>query len=121
MVSIIDRHAGKSGLKRDGPVFFSSAPVKVAGDERTSIAIVASHWSETSPSVNISSGRAVLPRRPNKKTFSLPCAGKIPSAKWERRRVAVPIRSNPELRTLNIPTPIHGLKNQPDYRGFKVI
>jgi hypothetical protein len=24
-----------SGLKRDGPVFFSSAPVKVAGDERT--------------------------------------------------------------------------------------
>ena len=25
----------KSGLKRDGPVFFSSAPVKVAGDERT--------------------------------------------------------------------------------------
>jgi hypothetical protein len=24
----------KSGLKRDGPVFFSSAPVKVAGDER---------------------------------------------------------------------------------------
>jgi hypothetical protein len=23
----------KSGLKRDGPVFFSSAPVKVAGDE----------------------------------------------------------------------------------------
>jgi len=33
MVSIIDRHAGKSGLKRDGPVFFSSDPVKVAGDE----------------------------------------------------------------------------------------
>jgi hypothetical protein len=31
----------KSGLKRDGPVFFSSDPVKVAGDERTIIAIVA--------------------------------------------------------------------------------
>ena len=25
----------KSGLKRDGPVFFSPAPVKVAGDEKT--------------------------------------------------------------------------------------
>ena len=24
----------KSAIKRDGPVFFSSAPVKVAGDER---------------------------------------------------------------------------------------
>ncbi|MGA2870597.1 MAG: hypothetical protein ABSF34_15730, partial [Verrucomicrobiota bacterium] len=33
----------KSSLKRDGPVFFSSAPVKVAGDERTIIAIVAPH------------------------------------------------------------------------------
>src|ERR1700722_15448191 len=31
----------RSGLKRDGPVFFSSSPVKVAGDERTIIAIVA--------------------------------------------------------------------------------
>jgi hypothetical protein len=29
----------KSGLKRDGPVFFSSAPVKVAGDEKTIIVI----------------------------------------------------------------------------------
>ena len=28
----------KSGLKRDGPVFFSSAPVKVAGEENTIIA-----------------------------------------------------------------------------------
>jgi hypothetical protein len=33
--------AAISGLKRDGPVFFSPAPVKVAGDERTIIAIVA--------------------------------------------------------------------------------
>jgi hypothetical protein len=32
-MSIIDRRAGKSDLKRDGPVFFSSAPVKVEGDE----------------------------------------------------------------------------------------
>jgi hypothetical protein len=30
-----DPDAAISGLKRDGPVFFSSAPVKVAGDERT--------------------------------------------------------------------------------------
>jgi hypothetical protein len=28
-------------LKRDGPVFFSSTPVKVAGDERTLMAIAA--------------------------------------------------------------------------------
>jgi hypothetical protein len=34
----------KSSLKRDGPVFFSSAPVKVAGDERTFIAIIAPQW-----------------------------------------------------------------------------
>jgi hypothetical protein len=27
MVSIIDRHAGKSGLKRDGPVFFQTEAV----------------------------------------------------------------------------------------------
>ena len=33
----------KSSLKRDGPVFFSSAPVKVAGDERTITAIVVPH------------------------------------------------------------------------------
>jgi hypothetical protein len=39
--------ARKSGLKRDGPVFFSSAPVKVAGDERTIMAIVAPHRGET--------------------------------------------------------------------------
>jgi hypothetical protein len=38
----------KSGLKRDGPVFFSSAAVKVAGDERTLIAIVAPHRGEAS-------------------------------------------------------------------------
>jgi hypothetical protein len=31
----------KSAIKRDGPVFFSSAPDKVAGDERTIIVIVA--------------------------------------------------------------------------------
>jgi len=36
------RRVKKSGLKRDGPVFFSSAPVKVAGDERMLMAIVAS-------------------------------------------------------------------------------
>jgi hypothetical protein len=55
----------KSGLKRDGPIFFSSAPVKVAGDERTITTIIASHRSETNRVANISSGRAVLPRRPN--------------------------------------------------------
>ena len=33
----------KSRLKRDGPIFFSSAPVKFAGDEKTIIAIVAPH------------------------------------------------------------------------------
>ena len=33
-----------SGLKRDGPVFFSSDPVKVAGDERTIMAFVALQW-----------------------------------------------------------------------------
>jgi hypothetical protein len=55
-VPIIDRHAGfdnfvnsvkKSAIKRNGPVFFSSAPVKVAGDERTIMAIVAPHRGET--------------------------------------------------------------------------
>jgi hypothetical protein len=35
--------SGKSVLKRDGPVFFSPAPAKVAGDETTIIAIVAPH------------------------------------------------------------------------------
>jgi hypothetical protein len=79
MVSIIDHHAGsrqlakfadknffqKTSLKRDGPVFFSSAPAKVAGDERTIIAIAAPHRGETNRSANISSGRAALPRRPN--------------------------------------------------------
>jgi hypothetical protein len=34
----------KSGLKRDGPIFFSFNPVKVAGDERTTTAIVALQW-----------------------------------------------------------------------------
>jgi hypothetical protein len=38
----------KSAIKRDGPVFFSSASVKVACDERTLIAIVAPHRGETS-------------------------------------------------------------------------
>jgi hypothetical protein len=32
---------GKSAIKRDGPVFFFSAPVKVAGDEKKIMAIVA--------------------------------------------------------------------------------
>ena len=36
----------KSRVKRDGPVFFSSAPDKVAGDERTIMAIVAPHRGE---------------------------------------------------------------------------
>jgi hypothetical protein len=40
----------KTAIKRDGPVFFSSTPVKVAGDERTIIAIVAPHRSETQSS-----------------------------------------------------------------------
>jgi hypothetical protein len=35
------KHRGKSSIKRDGPVFFSSAPVILAGDERTIMAIVA--------------------------------------------------------------------------------
>jgi hypothetical protein len=39
----------KSAIKRDGPVFFSSSPVKVVGDERTIMAIVAPHRGETSP------------------------------------------------------------------------
>ena len=68
MVSIIDRHAGKSGLKRDGPVFFSSAPVKVADDERTIIAIVAPHRGEPSRTTHSLSGRANLPVCPNLKT-----------------------------------------------------
>ena len=34
----------KSGLKRDGPVFFSSAPVRVAGDENKIMVNVASRW-----------------------------------------------------------------------------
>jgi hypothetical protein len=46
LVSIIDRHAEKSAIKRDGPVFFSSSPVKVAGDENTIIAIVAPYRGE---------------------------------------------------------------------------
>jgi hypothetical protein len=54
--------AQKSSLKRDGPVFFSSAPVKVAGDERTIMAIVAPHRGETNHPANTSSGRAVLLR-----------------------------------------------------------
>jgi hypothetical protein len=42
---LVDRIVGsgvtleKSAVKRDGPVFFSSAPVKVAGDERIYIVI----------------------------------------------------------------------------------
>jgi hypothetical protein len=55
----------KSGVKRDGPVFFSSAPVKVAGDERTLMAIVAPHRGETNHPADISFGRAALRRRPN--------------------------------------------------------
>jgi hypothetical protein len=35
------KHRGKSSIKRDGPVFFSSPPVILAGDERTIMAIVA--------------------------------------------------------------------------------
>jgi hypothetical protein len=73
-VPIIDRHAGfdnfvnsvkKSAIKRNGPVFFSSAPVKVAGDERTIMAIVAPHPGETNRPANISSGKAKLPLCPN--------------------------------------------------------
>ncbi|MGA2869946.1 MAG: hypothetical protein ABSF34_12410 [Verrucomicrobiota bacterium] len=45
----IKKTEGKSRIKRDGPVFFFSAPVKVAGDERTIFAIVASRWGEASP------------------------------------------------------------------------
>jgi hypothetical protein len=81
-VSIINRLAGsrqlakfadknffqKSGLKRDGPVFFSCDPVKVAGDERTITAIVAPRRGETSHPASISSGRAKLPLCPNLKT-----------------------------------------------------
>jgi hypothetical protein len=68
MVSIIDHHAGKkkSAIKRDGPVFFSSAPVKVAGDERTIMAIVAPRRGETSRPADISSGKpAGLPQLKN--------------------------------------------------------
>jgi hypothetical protein len=65
MVSIIDRHAGKSSLKRDGPVFFFSGPVKVTGDERTIIAIVAPYRSETNRPADISFGRAKLLLCPN--------------------------------------------------------
>jgi hypothetical protein len=55
----------KSAIKRDGPVFFSPAPVKVAGDERTIMAIVAPRRGETSRPADISSGRANLPVCPN--------------------------------------------------------
>jgi len=55
----------KSAIKRDGPVFFSVSPVKVAGDERTIMAIVAPHRSETSRPTDLPSGRANLPVCPN--------------------------------------------------------
>jgi hypothetical protein len=75
-VSIIDRHAEKSAIKRDGPVFFSSSPVKVAGDENTIIAIVAPYRGETSRPADILhfhqlgpasrwSGKANLPPYPS--------------------------------------------------------
>jgi hypothetical protein len=43
----------KSSIKRDHPVFFSPSPVKVEGDERTIIAIVAPHQGETSRPADI--------------------------------------------------------------------
>jgi hypothetical protein len=46
----------KSSLKRDGPVFFSSSPAKVTGDERTLIAIVAPHRGETNHTTHPLSG-----------------------------------------------------------------
>jgi hypothetical protein len=64
MGSIIDRHVGKSGLKRDGPVFFLLSPVKVAGDERTIMAIVVPRFPQLGPASRWS-GRANLPVCPN--------------------------------------------------------
>jgi hypothetical protein len=55
----------KYRLKRDGPDFFSLAPVKVAGDERTIMAIVAPHRGETSYTIHPLSGMANLPVCPN--------------------------------------------------------
>jgi hypothetical protein len=52
-------------LKRDGPVFFSTAPAKVTGDERTIMAIVAPHQGGTSHTTRPLFGRANLPVCPN--------------------------------------------------------
>jgi hypothetical protein len=61
----------KNRLKRDGPLFLFSGVVKVAGDERTIMAIVAPRRGETNCSADPPSGRTKLP-------------------KWEGRRVAIP-------------------------------
>jgi hypothetical protein len=63
-VILSEKYRKKSGLKRDGPVFFSSAPVKVAGDERTIMAIVAPGFPQSGPASRWS-GRANLPVCPN--------------------------------------------------------
>jgi hypothetical protein len=47
----------KSGLKRDGPVFFKTEAVILAGDENTIIVIVASRWGEASPPDTCQSSR----------------------------------------------------------------
>jgi hypothetical protein len=66
----------KSVIKRDGPVFFSTAPVKVASDERMIMAIVAPHWAETSHTTIPYLAGQTCRFAPTKK---LPCLPMLPS------------------------------------------
>jgi hypothetical protein len=54
----------KSAIKRDGPVFFSRAPIKVAGDENTIIVFVVSRWGEAQSSETLREGGK--PKKPSK-------------------------------------------------------
>jgi hypothetical protein len=64
-VTLVLKLFQKSRVKRDGPVFFSTAPAKVTGDERTIMAIDAPHRGGTSHTTRPLFGRANLPVCPN--------------------------------------------------------
>ena len=63
VISEFCKFCQKSAIKRDGPVFFSSAPVKVAGDEKKIIAIVAPRQGEAPVLRSLGEGGSV-PRWP---------------------------------------------------------